>query len=522
MNYKQWVYVTAVLASVMQHGSFAKSTSDEEQPSQSTGSIVQSMFRFPASRLGPEFDDLLDIWHGEWMHAPVNGASNATTTKFSQIIPDPSGTKHATRAVTSDAATLFRRQCYSPAPSISTELRNLYKNLEQRRKEIEFQYLKDPMEEMRLLHTMVRRFYPAFLPIAEDDVGRGRKSRQSHQRGATQIHKKKSKSKVNTIYASTPAYNTPSELSYQTVSNSNDNNQTQQWTWRPSGHFSARGTPSNREFRMKFFRAMRQQFQQRLTQQNHSIPDFNGLEKGRPSGIFWYPPGGVREWHSNYLDLVGSVKNSNLDRNGVSNKRDEEIFASQVWRMYFVRVVRDDEFDDKLEKLQKSNADSNNETKEKHAERLDKTASDHSAMHIIPGDDSGITLDVLRKAGARPLTSAEKSRQKRDIFASEYSSPPERMDEANDNDADEEKLDRNSVWRIPDQDGYVTLFRLPDLWHCIVSEEVHRYSLGFAFSDKEVQALLALAGEEFDVKEDEEYRQKQEEDGRNDLPNDEL
>ena len=60
-------------------------------------------------------------------------------------------------------------------------------------------------------------------------------------------------------------------------------------------------------------------------------------------------------------------------------------------------------------------------------------------------------------------------------------------------------MDRDAVWRIPDQDGYVTLFRLPELWHCIVSEEVHRYSLGFAFSDNEVQALLNLAGEQFDT-----------------------
>jgi len=50
-----------------------------------------------------------------------------------------------------------------------------------------------------------------------------------------------------------------------------------------------------------------------------------------------------------------------------------------------------------------------------------------------------------------------------------------------------------------DIDGYVTLFRIPDLWHCIVSEEVHRYSLGFAFSDKEVHALLQVADIDFDT-----------------------
>jgi hypothetical protein len=120
-------------------------------------------------------------------------------------------------------------------------------------------------------------------------------------------------------------------------------------------------------------------------------------------------------------------------------------------------------------------------------------------MHIIPGDDGGITLEVLRRAGARPLNQVEEMRQWSDEFAEGQTVPPPKENVGRRNNEDGTVLDRNSVWRIPDKDGYVTLFRLPDIWHCIVSEEVHRYSLGFAFSDKEVQALLKLADVEFDV-----------------------
>jgi len=34
---------------------------DDQQGSEST--VVQSLFRFPASKLGPEFDELLQIWY---------------------------------------------------------------------------------------------------------------------------------------------------------------------------------------------------------------------------------------------------------------------------------------------------------------------------------------------------------------------------------------------------------------------------------------------------------------------------
>jgi hypothetical protein len=124
-------------------------------------------------------------------------------------------------------------------------------------------------------------------------------------------------------------------------------------------------------------------------------------------------------------------------------------------------------------------------------------------MHIIPGKDAGLTMEVLRSAGARPLTNDEKRRQWSDEFAEDYVIPSS-ADLSNETEPgsdydDGNSFDRNSVWRVPDQDGYVTFFRLPDIWHCIISEEVHRYSLGFAFSEKEVQALLKLAGVDFDV-----------------------
>lgn len=130
---------------------------------------------------------------------------------------------------------------------------------------------------------------------------------------------------------------------------------------------------------------------------------------------------------------------------------------------------------------------------------------DHSAMHIIPGEDEGITLDVLQKAGARLLTTEEKKRQWKDVFAEEYNDSTSTEDDGNSGN-EGRTLDRNSVWRLPDKNGYVTFFRLPKLFHCIVSEEVHRYSLGFAFSDEEVQAFLRLAKVDFDVTgEDEGY-----------------
>lgn len=508
--------------------------------------IVQSLFRFPASRLGPEFDDLLQNWHHDWLRCAATNsttsssssstepeARTATTTttphhrhRLPPITPEPSGKHHAYNSVSSAAATLFRRQCYGPAPSArtttpATTMRNLYKNFERRRKDISFEYMEDAKEEMRLLHTMTNRFYPAFL-ISEDEEGDGdgggsnkeaEKSRRRDQRGATtrMMHKKKSRSTIGTIHAQSALpydFDSPSKLSFQMVSSvngkeeeeeGNDNPpRRQQWSWYPPGHFSSRGTPDNMPFRMNMYEAMRNRLERRM---RLLLPDFDGFEHGRQSGMFWYPPGGVREWHDNRLDLVGNTK-----KGGRSRKEEEIIFASQVWRMYFVRTARDPEFDEKLDMLRDVDVSSDRGG----GGGGGSSGDDHSAMHILPGEDPGITLDVLRGAGARPLTKEEEMRRWSDEFAEGYSVPrgyesksgsidDDGEDDSNGVGVDTTALDRESVWRIPDRDGYVTLFRIPEIWHCIVSEEVHRYSLGFAFSDREVQALLRLAGVEFDV-----------------------
>jgi len=395
------------------------------------------------------------------------------------ITPDQFGISHALKSVSTPAATLFRRQCYASYPQTSNLHKNLYNNYEQRRKEISFQYNKDSKEEMRLMHTMTKRFYPALLP---EEKGGDTNNRR--------IHKKKSTSTVNTIHAQStlPAdYDTPSKLSFQTGLSSSKpnekeeddvNNNEQQWSWYPPVHFSSRGTPSNMPFRMKMYKAMRNALQERIKQ---VIPNFT-FDKARQSGMFWYPPGGVREWHTNKLDLVGN-------RKGDGKTASEEIFASQTWRMYFVRTIRDSEFDKKLTKLRKGEA-------------VDTSSNDHSALHIIPGNNDGITIDVLEKAGARRLTNDEEKRQYSDEFAEDYTPTGKSSRSDEPADVDSNVFDRNAVWRLPDIDGYVTLFRIPDLWHCIVSEEVHRYSLGFAFSDKEVQALLKLTDIEFDTTSD--------------------
>jgi len=385
------------------------------------------------------------------------------------ITPDSSGKQHALQSVSTPATTLFRRQCYGATPIKSPQFTNLYNNLEQRRKEVEFQYIKDPKEEMNMLHTMVKRFYPAFVPVDSQ-----------HHSAATHMHRKKVTSTVDTIHAKTHLpldYDSPSKLAFQTTkisSDDDDDSPIQQWSWRPAGQFSNRGMPNFLQWRVKFYHSMRTKFQDELSK---ATPGFT-FQHGRPSGMYWYPPGAVREWHSNYLDLIGNTKQKQTG--------NEKIYASQMWRMYFIRTVRDDQFDALLQNLGVGGSGNNNDI------------DDHSAMHIIPGEDEGITLDVLQKAGARPLTTEEKKRQWKDVFAEEYSNATSAEDDGNSGD-EGSTLDRNSVWRLPDKNGYVTFFRLPKLFHCIVSEEVHRYSLGFAFSDEEVQALLRLAGIDFDV-----------------------
>jgi len=99
----------------------------------------------------------------------------------------------------------------------------------------------------------------------------------------------------------------------------------------------------------------------------------------------------------------------------------------------------------------------------------DGIVQDRSAFHLLDGN--GIPADRLESVGAYRLTNNNKDK------------------------------DEPDVWRLPDQDGYVSLFRLqvdrPYRWHCIVADEtVHRYSLGMSLSDDEVEALLEHIGVE--------------------------
>jgi len=430
----------------------------EEKAESDKFKIAQSLFRFPASKMGPEFDELLQHWYRNTLNA-----DNTTIT------PDPVGKAHALQSVSTPAATLFRRQCYSPSPNSSKN--NLYKTLESRKKELGFQQMDDKFEEGRLMHTITQRLYHAFLPPKEEDS----------EKDARRMHKKKSKSNVNTIHAQTnlPSdFDSPRRLSFQTgVSSKSDDNEQpqQQYFWRSPAHFSSQGTSRDLQFRLKSWDVLVEYLEPSIQK---ILPHFI-FQHARQSGNFWYPPGGVREWHTNELDLVGNMI-------GGGYSKEEEMFAKQTWRAYFVRTVRDSEYDKKLSKLRKGR-------------HVDNSSNDHSAMHIIPGNDAGITLDVLKKAGARRLTNDEEKRQYSDEFAEDYTPPSQNNKVEEDFNIDSTGLDRNSVWRLPDQDGYLTLFRLPDIWHCIVSEEVHRYSLGFAFSDEEVQALLTLAGVQFDT-----------------------
>jgi len=144
------------------------------------GRIVQSLFRFPASELGPEFDELLQDWHRDWLHTGMGTSSSSSNdNSLPPIIPEASGKSHALHSVSTDAATIFRRQCYAPpiVPPTTTSdsnsthvqsLYHLYKNYEQQRKLISFRYNDDANEEMRLMHIMTKRFYPAFLPPNEN------------------------------------------------------------------------------------------------------------------------------------------------------------------------------------------------------------------------------------------------------------------------------------------------------------------------------------------------------------------
>ncbi|EJK77563.1 hypothetical protein THAOC_00598, partial [Thalassiosira oceanica] len=64
---------------------------EQLQGSESTvGVVVQSLFRFPASQLGKEFDELLNIWYRDWLHLPA-GKDGAPTS----ISPEEKGLEHA-------------------------------------------------------------------------------------------------------------------------------------------------------------------------------------------------------------------------------------------------------------------------------------------------------------------------------------------------------------------------------------------------------------------------------------------
>ena len=328
---------------------------DSQSSSSDGGRIVQSLFRFPATQLGPEFGELLQMWHSEWLHADNadNDTGSTQTQHLPKITPESSGAAHAFYSVATPAATLFRRQCYSPAPIETQAKHNLYKNFEQQRKAISFQYIKDSVEEMKLIHTMTKRFYPAFtMHLGNNDKQQGsRSSSSSSDNGIAvasttrRMHKKKSKSTVDTIYAQTTLpsdYDSPSKLAFQTVASNSDkdnsnNKQTiqQEWAWHPPAHFSSRGVPNNMSFRVNMYKSMRNALQTKIQQVVVSLSDFE-FDHGRQSGMFWYPPGGVREWHRNYLDLVGNTKNQKQKKrdNGSSTAaektKEEEIFASQV------------------------------------------------------------------------------------------------------------------------------------------------------------------------------------------------
>ena len=128
---------------------FARTLNEDEDTMRTedeTSRIVQSLFRFPASQLGPEFDELVQLWNDEWLHA-----QQTSIRALSIIKPEHSGLSHAFYSVSTQAATLFRRQCYGATPTNSTKLNNLYRNFEKRRKKINFQYLHDISEEMSKL-----------------------------------------------------------------------------------------------------------------------------------------------------------------------------------------------------------------------------------------------------------------------------------------------------------------------------------------------------------------------------------
>ena len=179
----------------------------------------------------------------------------------------------------------------------------------------------------------------------------------------------------------------------------------------------------------------------RSVEQVLNLPGQDGFFGGMVSGTFWYPPNAIREWHTNVWDM----------------QIDERTGEPRLpWRMYYVRQKAATR-DGGLDTSRSLQADPS-------------FFSDKSAMHLVEGP--GIPPERLEELGAYRLDIAEK-----------------------------QEVEGPSVWRIPDQNGYVSLFRLqpekPYRWHCIVSDDtVHRYSMGISMDDEGVEAMLKHAGVE--------------------------
>lgn len=208
------------------------------------------------------------------------------------------------------------------------------------------------------------------------------------------------------------------------------------WTWRPAAHFSSRGSKTSRlSFRAKLLEMMRDALGE----------DYEGA---RPSGTYWYPPGGVREWHTNKFDV----------QNG----------DAQPYRLYFVKLKRESRRRPCCRAanavcLACASAQSPREYCSTHpgtlgcSEAIANAATASSAMHLLEEEGCGFNEQQAAAVGA-------------------------------------EKIKGTEVWRLPDLDGHATLFKLPEVWHCVLGadeeELTHRYSLGFALSEREAMAIV--------------------------------
>lgn len=192
------------------------------------------------------------------------------------------------------------------------------------------------------------------------------------------------------------------------------------------------------------------QFGHRQSEFRHSVmehlhdPEHSGYFGGVISGTFWYPPNAIREWHTNAWDLHRSETTGKI---------------SKPWRMYYVR--------------QKAAALDGTVDTSRSLQEHPEYFQDKSGMHLVDGP--GLPPSRLKEVGA-------------------YRLPPN-----DDPQQQQQQQGGPSVWRVPDKDGYVSLFRLqidrPFRWHCIVTDDtVHRYSMGMSLSDEGVERMLAHAG----------------------------